>query len=140
MKVPKFSSPLLVYFYERKGLGRVEQPDGIGSVKSDRIWMEISIQVQNDRIAELKYRCPSCVVAIAACSLLAELVRGKSLEEASEIAPYIVADRLGGIPEERFDRCELAVTALERAISDYHTRRKDQQHESRLYLHYTEQS
>jgi nitrogen fixation NifU-like protein len=120
-----YSSLVLQYFYARKGLGDVQDPDGIGEASSERIYIRIAIRVSEDHIVEVKYRCPTCVVAIAACSALADRVENLTLEEAAHVSPDELSAMLGGIPKERYDRCILAVDALKRAINNYKVNRKD---------------
>lgn len=81
--------------------------------------MQITLRVEQDHLAEIKFQCTTCVVAVACCSLTTELAKGLSVQAALNLTPTQLADQLGEIPEERMDRCVLAIQALHVAIRDY---------------------
>ena len=117
----KYSSKVLDHFYNPRNPGELESPDGVGvsGGSQERNFMRITIRVEGDRIVDVRFQSYTCPVAIAACSLVTEIVRQKTLDEAISLTPEAVADELGEIPEERRDRCVLAVEALRSAIADF---------------------
>ena len=117
-----YCSKVLDHFWNPRNPGEVENPDGIGKAEGGRISMQITLRVEQNRIADVKFRCTTCIVAVACCSLTTELVKGMSLEEALTLTPDQLANQLVEIPEERMDRCALAIQALDNAIRDYQTR------------------
>jgi NifU-like protein involved in Fe-S cluster formation len=77
--------------------------------------LRLSARVERGRIAEARFQTQGCVVAIAASSLLTDLLVGKSKEDARRILPQSIADELGGLPPATFHAAQLccdAVTAL----------------------------
>ena len=67
-----------------------------------------------------------CPVAIACCSVATEMVRGKSIEEASHISERAVANAMGGIPEYKMRCSNLAPQAIREAIDDWRSRNPEQ--------------
>jgi nitrogen fixation NifU-like protein len=81
--------------------------------------MRISIDVDDDRIADVKFKTFGCGAAVATSSMVTEMVKGKTLSEAAEISNKAVADALGGLPANKMHCSNLAADALHIAIEDY---------------------
>ncbi len=122
----KYSSRVLDYFFNPRNCGEVENPDGVGHSGGlrERNFMRLTVKVEGDRISDIKFKCYTCPVAVAACSVVTEMARGKSLAEAMDISPDSVARVLEEVPEERMDRCFLAVAALHDALCDFKTKER----------------
>jgi nitrogen fixation NifU-like protein len=84
--------------------------------------MLIVIKVENDRIADCKWKTYGCASAIASTSMLSETVIGMTLDEAYHVSPKDIADRLGGLPEHKVHCSVLGDKALRAAINDYFKR------------------
>jgi nitrogen fixation protein NifU and related proteins len=119
MSQSHYHSKVLDHFWNPRNPGQVESPNGIGNAEGGRISMRITLRVEQNHIADVKFQCTTCVVAVASCSLMTELAKGLSLQEALNLTPNQLADQLGEVPEERMDRCVLAIQALHEAIRDY---------------------
>jgi NifU-like protein involved in Fe-S cluster formation len=117
----KYGSKVMEHFFNPKNPGEVENPSGEGfsGDQSERIFMHFTIRVEDDRIIDAKFQCYTCVVAVAACSFLTEMIKGIKIEEAERISPETLASELGEIPPERMDRCCFAVKAMRNAIESY---------------------
>jgi NifU-like protein involved in Fe-S cluster formation len=120
----KYSSQVLEHFFNPRNSGEIENPSGEGysGDPSERNYMRVTIRVENGAITEARFQSYTCLVAVAACSLLTVIVSGKIIEEAERITPEALATGLGGVPPERMDRCTLAIEALRNAIADYRKR------------------
>lgn len=95
----------------------------IGSTVDGDI-INISIKVKDDVIEDVKFRTFGCVVAISTSSAVTRLAKGKSVDEALELANEDVLEALGGLPEGK-DRCSgFALDALKLAIEDYYKKNK----------------
>ena len=121
----KYSSLVLEHFFNPRNTGELENPDaeGTSGEPSGRLYIRITIRVENDRITGIRFQSYTCLVAVAACSFLTEMAMGKTLEEAQAVTPASLASGLGEVPEERMDRCELAVEALRNAINSYRAKK-----------------
>ena len=97
------------------------QPDAFGEVGSlacgDQ--MRVGIIVKDDKIADIRWLTYGCASAIASTSMMSELVKGMSLEEAYRITPDVITKALGGLPEHKFHCSVLGDKALRAAIDSY---------------------
>ncbi len=97
------------------------EPDGVGEVGSlacgDQ--MRVGIQVKDGKIFDIRWLTYGCASAIASTSMMSELVKGMTLEEAYKITPAMITDALGGLPEHKFHCSVLGDKALRAAIDDY---------------------
>ena len=81
--------------------------------------MEIHIRVEDDRITDIKFKTFGCGSAIATSSMVTELAKGKTLDEALTISRQDVANELDGLPKQKMHCSNLAADALHKAIEDY---------------------
>lgn len=97
------------------------EPQGVGEVGSlacgDQ--MRVGIQVKDGKISDIRWLTYGCASAIASTSMMSELVKGMTLEEAYKITPSMITDALGGLPEHKFHCSVLGDKALRAAIDDY---------------------
>jgi len=87
--------------------------------------MTIQIKVKDNRLKDVKFKTYGCGAAIATSSMVTELARGKTLEEAMKITRANVADSLGGLPPIKMHCSNLAADALHAAIEDYYKKQKE---------------
>lgn len=116
-----YSELLQNHYAHPRNTGRVEEPSGRALVRSplDSDTVLITLRIENEIVAEVKFKCMGCAVAIACSSMATEMVLGKPVEEAYAIAEQGVADALGGIPEYKMRCSNLAPEAIRRAIDDW---------------------
>ena len=97
------------------------EPDAFGEVGSlacgDQ--MRIGIIVKDNKISDIRWLTYGCASAIASTSMMSELVKGMTLEEAYNITPDKITDALGGLPEHKFHCSVLGDKALRAAIDAY---------------------
>lgn len=120
-----YSEKVLDHFRNPRNVGEIEDADGVGTVGNPVCgdMMSIYIKVEDDRIADVKFRTFGCGAAIATTSMTTELAKGKTLDDAMEITRQDVADELGGLPPVKMHCSNLAADALHEAIKDYKERR-----------------
>ena len=118
---PMYSEKVMDHFSNPRNVGEMENPDGIGHVGNPVCGdiMELYIKVNNGTIADAKFKTFGCGAAIATSSMVTELVKGKTIEEALEISNRAVAEALGGLPPIKMHCSVLAEEALKSAIDDY---------------------
>ncbi|MCM8814589.1 MAG: Fe-S cluster assembly scaffold protein NifU [Candidatus Omnitrophica bacterium] len=121
-----YSEKLLDHFKNPRNMGRIENADGIGKVGNpvcgDVMW--IYIKVRDDRIADIKFETFGCGAAVATSSVITELAKGKTLEEAEKITNQDVIDVLEGLPPLKKHCSLLAEQGLRAAINDYREKQR----------------
>ena len=86
--------------------------------------MRLYIKVEDDVIVDAKFKTFGCGAAIATSSMVTDLVKGKSIDEAFKISNRAVAEALGGLPPIKMHCSVLAEEALKSAIEDYLKKKK----------------
>jgi nitrogen fixation NifU-like protein len=121
-----YSQQVVDHFNNPRNQGHMENPDGIGKVGNPVCGdvMYIYIKVKDDVIQDIKWETMGCAAAIATSSMISELARGKTLEEAERITRGDVADALEGLPPVKMHCSNLAADGLRKAIEDYRKRRR----------------
>ncbi len=116
-----YSEKVMEMFRNPKNMGEIENPDGIGRIGNPKCGdlMELYIKVENDIITDIKFKTFGCAAAIATSSMITEMAKGKTLDEALEITRQDVADELEGLPPIKMHCSNLAADALHAAIEDY---------------------
>ena len=116
-----YSEKVLEHFRNPRNMGRIENADGIGKVGNPVCGdvMYIYIKVEGDKIVDCKFETFGCAAAIATSSMITEMVKGKTLEEALKITNREVADALDGLPPIKYHCSLLAEEGIRAAIEDY---------------------
>jgi len=109
------------HFRNPRNMGEIPNADGVGTVGNPVCGdlMSIYIKVKDNHIEDIKFKTFGCGAAIATSSMITELARGKTLEEAMKISRGDVADSLGGLPPIKMHCSNLAADGLHAAIQDY---------------------
>lgn len=104
-----------------KNVGRIEDADGIGEVGNPVCGdvMKIYLKIEDDRIVDVKFETFGCAAAIATSSMVTELVKGKTIEEALKVSNKDVAEALGGLPPQKVHCSLLAEEGIKAAVDDY---------------------
>lgn len=120
-----YNEKVLDHFNNPRNVGELSEPDGVGEVGNPVCGdiMRLEIAVEDGRIKDVRFKTFGCGAAIATSSMITELVKGKTLDEALAVSNNAVADALGGLPQVKMHCSNLAADALHRAISDYRSRR-----------------
>ena len=116
-----YNEKVMEHFKNPRNIGDMENPDGVGHVGNPVCGdiMELYIKVEDDIITDAKFKTFGCGAAISTSSMVTELVKGKSIEEALKISNRAVAEALGGLPPVKMHCSVLAEEALQSAINDY---------------------
>ena len=117
--------------YSEKVLDHFRNPRNVGTLEGDNVvWgqvgnpvcgdlMKMYIKVEDDKIADIKFQTFGCGSAIATSSMITEMVKGKTLDEALKVTRQDVADELEGLPPIKMHCSNLAADALHEAIKNY---------------------
>jgi len=122
MEKAGYSKKVMDHFLNPRNVGTIENADGYGKVGNPVCGdvMEITIKVNEKGIIEdIKFKTFGCGSAIATSSMITELARGLTIEEALEITRDDVANELDGLPPQKMHCSNLASDALREAILDY---------------------
>ncbi len=119
--MPDYSDKVMDHFTKPRNIGEVEEADGVGEVGNPVCgdMMKFTIKVKDNRIEDVKYLTFGCGAAIAVSSMVSEMAKGKTLEEAKKITNKQVAEELGGLPGNKMHCSNLGADALHKAIEDY---------------------
>jgi nitrogen fixation NifU-like protein len=119
-----YSKKVLDHFKNPRNIGEIKNADGVGKVGNPVCGdlMTIYIKVKDNKIVDIKFKTFGCAAAIATSSMITELAKGKTLDEAMEITRDNVADKLNGLPTQKLHCSNLAADALHEAIKDYKKR------------------
>lgn len=120
-----YNEKVMDHFMHPRNVGEIENPDGVGQVGNPVCGdiMKIFLRIKDGRIEDIKFKTFGCGAAIATSSMITELVRGKTLDEAMTISNKVVAEALGGLPPQKLHCSNLAADALHAAIEDYKRKR-----------------
>ncbi|NLJ74608.1 MAG: Fe-S cluster assembly scaffold protein NifU [Firmicutes bacterium] len=116
-----YSEKVMDHFTNPRNVGELPDADGVGEVGNARCGdiMKLWIKVEDGRISDVKFKTFGCGAAIATSSIVTELAKGKTLDEAEQISNRAVAEALDGLPPIKMHCSNLAADALREAIADY---------------------
>jgi nitrogen fixation NifU-like protein len=116
-----YNKTVMDHFRNPRNVGVIEEPDGIGEVGNPLCgdMMTIYLKVENESIEDIKFQTFGCGSAIAVSSMLTEIAKGKTIEEAKRITNKDVAQALEGLPKNKLHCSNLGADALQMAIKDY---------------------
>lgn len=119
----EYSDKVMDHFANPRNVGELENPDGIGRIGNPTCGdiMEFQIAVEDDRITDVRFRTFGCGAAIAVSSMVSEMAKGKTLDEAINITNKDVAAELDGLPKNKLHCSNLGADALHKAVEDYRT-------------------
>jgi len=124
--MPVYSEKVMQHFMNPHNVGEIAEADGIGEIGNPVCgdMMTFYIKVKDNRLEDVKYKTFGCGAAIAVSSMVSDMVKGKTLEEALLVTPTMVAKELEGLPKNKFHCSNLGAQALRKAIRDYYTKNK----------------
>ena len=119
-----YSKTVMDHFKNPRNVGEIQGADGVGEVGNPICgdMMKITIKVANDRIKDIKFLTFGCGAAIAVSSMVTEMAKGKTIEEAKKISKESVAKALDDLPKNKLHCSNLGADALHMAIKDYENR------------------
>lgn len=119
--MPQYNEKVMDHFTNPRNIGEIDDPDGVGEVGNPVCgdMMKFTIKVKDGRLEDVKFLTFGCGAAIAVSSMVSEMAKGKTLEEALQITNKQVAEELGGLPANKLHCSNLGADALHKAIEDY---------------------
>lgn len=126
MKSTSYSDKVLEHFKNPRNVGEIEDADGVGRVGNpvcgDLMWIYIKIaknEKDEEIISDIKFKTFGCGSAVSTSSMITEMAKGMTLDEAYKITRQNVADELDGLPPIKMHCSNLAADALKAAIDNY---------------------
>lgn len=122
-----YSEKVMEHFMNPRNVGEIPDADGIGMEGNPLCGdvMKIYIKVKDGRITDAKFRTFGCGAAIAVSSMVTEMVKGKTIDEALQLSKETVASALDGLPAQKMHCSNLGADALRKAIEDYKQKQKE---------------
>ncbi|RJQ44217.1 MAG: Fe-S cluster assembly scaffold protein NifU [Nitrospiraceae bacterium] len=119
-----YSEKVMDHFTNPRNVGEMPDADGIGTEGNPVCGdvMKIYIKVKDDKITDAKFQTFGCGAAIAVSSMVTEMAKGMTLEEALQITKQSLANALDGLPPQKMHCSNLGADALHKAIEDYRTK------------------
>lgn len=123
-KVFPYSDKVMDHFMNPRNMGEIEDANAIGDVGNPACgdMMRLYLKIQDEKIVDAKFKTFGCGAAIATSSMLTELIKGISLDEAKKISNKAVAEALDGLPAVKIHCSVMAEDALAAALKDYDKR------------------
>ena len=125
MKFP-YSETVLEHFRHPRNVGKIENADGKAIEGSpacgDMVSVYISVDPNTNKLTDIKFESYGCASNIATGSIITELAKGKTLDEAKKITWKEASEALGGLPKIKVHCSVLAVEGLRSAIENYEER------------------
>lgn len=124
MKPSAYNEKVMEHFRNPRNVGEIADADGVGDVGNPVCGdiMRLYIKVKDGVITDAKFQTLGCGAAIASSSVLTELVKGKTIQEALELSNADVVKALGGLPDVKMHCSVLAEQALQKAIGNYNSK------------------
>lgn len=122
-----YSEKVMDHFRSPRNVGEIESPDGVGEVGNPVCgdMMTFYVKIQDNILTDVKFKTFGCGAAIAVSSMVSEMAKGKTVEEALEISNADVAKELGGLPPNKLHCSNLGADALHAAIKNYQKQQKE---------------
>jgi nitrogen fixation protein NifU and related proteins len=117
-----YSEKVMEHFMNPRNVGEIPDASGIGTVGNPICGdvMKMYLKIEGERIVDVKFKTFGCGAAVATSSMVTEMVKGKTIEEALKISNKAVAEALGGLPPVKMHCSVLAEEALRGALQDYY--------------------
>lgn len=121
-----YSKKVMDHFMKPRNVGEIKDADGVGEVGNPVCGdvMTFYIRVKSGIITDVRFKTFGCGAAIAVSSIVSEMAKGKTVEEAMNITNESVVDELGGLPPLKLHCSNLGADALHKALENYLTREK----------------
>jgi nitrogen fixation NifU-like protein len=121
MAAGPYSEKVMDHFMNPRNVGEIESADGVGEVGNPACgdMMRLYLKIDEGKVVDAKFRTFGCGAAIASSSMLTEMIKGKTVDEARAISNQHVADALDGLPAVKIHCSVMAEQAVKSALDDY---------------------
>jgi nitrogen fixation NifU-like protein len=121
MAAGPYSEKVMDHFMNPRNVGEIESADGVGEVGNPACgdMMRLYLKIEEGRVRDAKFRTFGCGAAIASSSMLTEMIKGKTVDEARAITNLQVAEALDGLPAVKIHCSVMAEQAVKSALDDF---------------------
>ncbi|HHU86589.1 MAG: Fe-S cluster assembly scaffold protein NifU [Pelotomaculaceae bacterium] len=121
-----YSEKVMDHFKNPRNVGEIPDADGVGEVGNPVCGdtTKIYLKIEGNIINDIKFKTFGCGAAIASSSMLTEMAKGKTIEEALQITDQAVADMLDGLPPQKMHCSNMAADAMHKAIENYRLKKE----------------
>ena len=122
-----YSEKVMEHFRSPRNVGEIVNADGVGEIGNPVCgdMMTFYVKIDNGVLTDVKFKTFGCGAAIAVSSMVSEMAKGKTVEEAMKITNADVAKELGGLPPNKLHCSNLGADALHKAIENYLAKGKE---------------
>ena len=131
----QYSKEVMDHFMNPRNVGVIKDADGIGEVGNircgDIMYIYIKVGTRDKEqgtsekfIEDIKFKTLGCAAAIASSSMMTELVKGKSIEDAEKVSRDDINEALGILPKQKYHCSILSAEGIQKAIADYKNKKK----------------
>ncbi len=119
-----YTEKVMDHFENPRNVGELPDANGIGEVGNPTCGdiTKIYLKIEDNIIKDIKFKTFGCAAAVASSSMLTEMAKGKTIEEALRITDQMVADELDGLPPQKLHCSNMAAEAMHVAVEDYRKR------------------
>lgn len=119
-----YTEKVMDHFENPRNVGELPDANGIGEVGNPTCGdiTKIYLKIEDNIIKDIKFKTFGCAAAVASSSMLTEMAKGKTIEEALRITDQMVADELDGLPPQKMHCSNMAAEAMHVAVEDYRKR------------------
>jgi len=116
-----YGEKVMDHFNNPRNVGEIPDADGVGEIGNPVCGdiTKIFLKIEDNVIKDVKFKTFGCGAAVASSSMLTEMAKGKTIEEALKITDKAVAEMLGGLPPQKMHCSNMAADAMHKAIEDY---------------------
>lgn len=117
----KYTKKLIERFRNPKNVGEIENPTVVATEGDPTCgdMFKMFLKIENGRIEDVKFLSFGCAANIATGDMTADLIKGKTVEEAGKLQIKEIADGLGGLPAIKMHCATLAYRTLKKALIEY---------------------
>ncbi|NYZ75795.1 iron-sulfur cluster assembly scaffold protein [Candidatus Micrarchaeota archaeon] len=121
-----YSEKLMKLFRKPHNFGKIKNADAVGKVGNVICGdvMYLYLKIKDNRIKDVKFETFGCAAAIGTSSIITDMIKGKTIEEALKVSKDDIAKEIGGLPPIKMHCSVLATEALKKAVEDYRMRQK----------------
>ncbi|NLY85443.1 MAG: iron-sulfur cluster assembly scaffold protein [Tissierellia bacterium] len=125
----EYSMTVIEHFMTPRNVGSMKDPDGVGTYGDLKCGdsLTIYIKVKDNVITDISFLVFGCTASIATSSMITEMAKGKTIEEAEAITEKDLIDALGGLPQSKLHCSVLGVKGLRAAIENYKERKREKE-------------